>query len=152
MKLLIKHYLKIINGKKIYHNPDLYRSQIQSLEGKECVEIIEEKPIKVTLDQHGYLRGGIYGACANSEYFAHFENNDKIHEFFADMFLSYTEQVVTPDKSYIRHKVRSSADLTKKEYSEFIERVRFWCDENGISTPDSDQYHSRYYKTIKTTK
>lgn len=150
MKLLVKHYGKVMNGKKTYYNPSLYKQQLQLLEGKEFVEIIEEKPIKVTLDQHGYLRGGVYGACANSEYFADFANNDKIHEFFADMFLSYTEQVVTPDKSYIRHKTRSTASLTKKEYSEFIEKVRLWCDSEGISTPDPQDYHSRYYKTIKT--
>ncbi len=149
MKLVIKHYYKVINGKKLYHNPDLYKSQLQAMEGKECFDIMEETPVKVTLDQHAYMRSAIYGACANSEYFSHFANNDKIHEFFADMFLSYTEQVVTPKGSYIRTKVRSTASLTKKEYSEFIEKVRFWCDSENISTPEPKDYHSKYYKTVK---
>lgn len=148
MKLLIKHYGKVMNGKKIYYNQPLYNQQLIQLEGKEFVELIEEKPVKPSLDAHGYYRGAILEACRNSEYFATFENNEKIHEFFADTFLLYSEQVVTPDKSYIRYKTISTASLTKKEYSAFIEKVRFWCDENGIITPDADSHHSRYYKTI----
>lgn len=151
MKHTIKHRGRVVGGKKLYDNPFLYKQQLQELEGKNFVEIIEEVHKKPSVDQHKFYRGGILGTCSQTEYFAHFPNNDKIHEFFADMFLSYTEQVVTPDKSYIRQKVRSTADLSKKEYSEFIEKVIAWCEtEAGITVGDAEQYHSRYYKTIKT--
>jgi len=39
----LKHYGKIINGKKKYYNIPLHDSVIHSLEGKEFEEIIREK-------------------------------------------------------------------------------------------------------------
>lgn len=151
MNLLVKHYGKVINGKKIYHNPFLYKQQLQSLEGKDFCEIIEEKHVKASVDMHGFYRGGILGTCIRTEYFAHFANEDAIHnDFFAPMFLSYTQQVITPKESKIITKIRSTADLNKKEYSEFIEKVLAWCGENDIKVLEPQEYHSRYYKTIKT--
>lgn len=153
MKLHIRHSGRIIHGKKIYDNPFLYKSQLQALEGKNFVEIIEEKHYKPSKDAHGYYRGGILGTCIQTEYFSHFANEDAIHDdFFAPMFLSYTVQVVTPNKSYIQQKVRSTADLTKKEYSEFIDKVLNWCGLENIEIGTTEQYHSRYYKTITKTK
>lgn len=138
-----------MNGKKTYYNPSLYQSQLQALEGKEFCEIIEEKHRKVTTSAHAYYRGGILGTCIQTDYFSHFANEDAIHDnFFAPMFLSYTVQVVTPTKSYLQTKIRSTADLSSKEYSEFIDKVRFWCDENDIKTGEAKDYHSKYYKTI----
>lgn len=149
MKLSVKHYGKIENGKKIYYNIPLYKQQLQALEGMEFVEIIEEKPKKASVDQHNFYRGGILGTCIQTEYFSHFANEDAIHEdFFAPMFLSYTVQVTTPKESKIVTKVRSTADLSKKEYSEFIDKVLNFCGENDIHVLPPEQYHSRYYKTI----
>lgn len=149
MKLLIKHYGVVKNGKKLYHNPFLYKQQLQALEGKEFVEIIEEKHRNASPDQHRFYRGGILGTCIQTEYFSHFPTEDSIHEnFFAPMFLSYTQQVITPKESKIITKVRSTADLSKKEYSEFIEKVINWCGSEGIEIGNSEDYHSRYYKTI----
>lgn len=146
---MIKHYGVVKNGKKIYHNPFLYKQQLQALEGKEFMELIEEKHYKPSQDQHSYYRGGILGTCIQTEYFSHFANEDAIHaDFFAPMFLSYTVQVVTPEKSYIQTKIRSTAELTKKEYSEFIEKVINWCGLNEIEIAPAELYHSRYYKTI----
>jgi hypothetical protein len=149
MKLLIKHYGKIINGKKIYYNQPLYNQQLISLEGKEFVEVIEEKHRNPSPDQHKFYRGGILGTCIQTEFFSNFPTEDAIHEnFFAPMFLSYTQQVITPKESKIITKVRSTADLSKKEYSEFIEKVIGWCIENDIQIGSPEDYHSRYYKTI----
>lgn len=150
MKLLVKHYGRIEGGKKIYYNIPLYKQQMAALENKEFVEIIEEKPFKASLDQHSYYRGGILGTCIQTEYFAHFAKEDDIHDFFADMFLKYSIQVNTSKGSKIIYKIRSTADLTKKEYSEFIDKVKFWCADNGITILEPEQYHSRFFKTINT--
>lgn len=148
-KTLINHYGRINKGRKEYYNFPLYKKQIEALEGKEFIEHIFEKPKKVSADQHGYYRGGILGTCIKTEYFAHFAKEDDIHDdFFAPMFLSYTQRVKTPEKSYIITKIRSTADLTKKEFSEFIEKVIAWCAENDIEIGEPEAYYSRYYKTI----
>jgi len=159
-KLIIKHYGKIVNGRKEYYNFTLYKKQLYGLEGKEFVEIIEEKHRKVTQDQYGYLYGAIYATCLKHEYFAHFANEEAVHtDFFAPMFLQYSQRVITPEASKIIYKTRSTADLTRKEFGEFIEKVIAWCDENfepnkdgSPLIPSPDQYHSRYYKTIDKTK
>lgn len=151
MNPVVRHYGRVHRGKKIYYNQPLFDRQIEALEGKEFVEIIKEKHKKPSLDQHGYYRGGILGTCMQTEYFAHFHNEDQIHEdFFAPMFLSYSVQVVTPKESYLQKKIRSTADLSRKEYSEFIEKVKGWCIENDIVILDADAYENKFYKTINT--
>jgi len=149
MKLHIRHYGRVVKGKKVYYNPELYKKQMESLEGKEFEEVIKEKHKKPSLDQHAYYRGGILGTCIKYPYFEHFDNEDQIHDdFFAPMFLSYSVQVVTPNESYIVKKVRSTADLSKKEYAEFIDRVLTWCGQNEIHILTEEEYDSKFYKTI----
>jgi hypothetical protein len=148
MTPVVRHYGRVHRGKKIYYNQPLFDRQMESLEGKEFVEVIKEKHKKPSLDQHGYYRGGILGTCLQTEYFAHFLNEEKVHSFFADLFLKYSEQVITPKESYFIYKIRSTADLSRKEYSEFIEKVKGWCIENDIVILDAESYESKYYKTI----
>lgn len=149
MELNVKHYGRIERGKKKYYNPDLYQRQILSLEGREFCEVITERKKKPSTDQHAYYRGGILGTCIKTEYFAHFNDEEQIHEdFFAPMFLSYSVQIITPKESYIQKKVRSTADLSRKEYAEFIDKVIMWCAENGIEILSPDDYYQTYYKTV----
>jgi hypothetical protein len=148
MKLVIKHTGFIKNGRKVYDNPSLYTDQIISLEGKQFVEEIKEKHHSVTQNQYGYYRGAILPTCHKSEMFKHFDTKDSIHEnLFAPMFLSYIVMVKLPDrKPYEQTKVRSLADLSKDEMSEFIERVIAWCENEGISIPSPEMYYNKYYQ------
>ena len=148
MKITIKHYGVIKNGRKIYDNPALYTDQIQSLEGKEFVEEIKEKHVKASNNQYNYYRGAILPTCHKSEMFGFFDKKDDIHDnYFAPMFLSYTVMVKLPNrKPYEQVKVRSLADLSVEEMSEFIERVIACCAENGISVPPPEMFYSKYYQ------
>jgi len=148
MKLLIKHYGKVLNGKKIYYNQPLYNQQLIQLEGKEFCEIIEERARKITVPQHNYYRGGILPACFESEMFNGFDKPDDIHTYyFSPKFLSYTKVINLPNgnkKEIIQY--QSMADLTSKETSNFIERVLADCAENQIIILSPDEYYNKFYK------
>lgn len=148
MKVTIKHTGIIKNGKKIYDNPSLYTDQIQSLEGKFFVEEIKEKHNKASNNQYNYYRGAILPTCHKSEMFSYFDKKDDIHDnYFAPMFLSYTVMVkLLNKKPYEQVKVRSLADLSVDEMSEFIERVIAECSLNGIEIPSPEMFYQKYYQ------
>lgn len=147
MKLTIRHYGRVKNGHKEYYNVDLYRSQLQALEGREFIEEIKERHIKPSNDQHGYYRGGILITCHKSEMFSHFDRKDDIHDdYFAPKFLGYVKIVTVGGKTQEQFKIRSLADLDKEEMTEFISRVLADAAENGIGVPGPEEYYTKYYQ------
>lgn len=147
MKLDIKHYGRVVNNNKEYYNPDLYRSQLAALNGKEFVEVIKERHQRPSNDQHGYYRRAILITCHKSEMFSHMDNKDLIHDdYFAPKFLSYVKLVTVGGKSTEQFKVRSLADLSKDEMTEFIQRVLGECHELGIQISDPESYYQKYYQ------
>lgn len=140
----IRHYGRVVNGKKIYYNNDLYRETLASIEGQEFEEVIKPRRKKVSNDAHGYYRGGIIGECLNSEIFAGW-NRDEIHEsHFAPMFLSYTttiKYIAGKETMYREEKrVQSTATLSSKEMFEFCEKCIQWCAENDIIIHTPEEY------------
>ena len=79
--VVLKHYGKIIGGKRRYYNPDLHNESLKSLEGKEFEEVIKEKHKRVSQDAHGYYRGGVIGTAMEFEMFNGWTKDD-IHDFF----------------------------------------------------------------------
>lgn len=146
MKTTVKHYGIIERGKKKYYNPDLYQGQIDSLEGKRFVEIIQESKQKPSISQYNYYRGGILPTCYSTEMFNHLDNKDKVHElYFAKKFLTHKELVVLKNEKYEVEITRSLADLSQEEMSAFIERVLSECVELGIEILSPEQYYNKYY-------
>ncbi len=138
----IRHLGVVKGGVKTYTNPELYQQQLLALEGKEFVEIIEERKKDPSLNQHRYYRHAILKSCHESEQFISFNKPDDIHKYyFAPMFLTYTE-VITVGKENIEVEItQSMADLSMKEVGVFIERVLAHCAELGIIILDPEQYH-----------
>ena len=151
MNTLIRHYGKIVNSKMIFYNKELLDNSVLQLNGREFELVIKEKSKRASTDQFGYYRGGILGTCHETEMFSHFNGRDEIHEnYFAPLFLSYKVMVELPGKKYELTKVRSLADLTMKEFAEFITRVIAHCEsELGIAIANSEDYYITKYKTIK---
>lgn len=146
MRIEIRHFGKIENGRKVYYNPELYSQQIAELNGKEFVETIKERHKKPSPSQHNYYRGAILPTCHSSEMFSHFSTKDDIHtDYFAPKFLSYTTQVVLDKERYEIKKVRSLSELSEKEMALFIERVIVDCAENGIQILDPSEYYNKHY-------
>jgi len=146
MRIEVKHSGEVRGGVKYYDNPDLYRQQLQELEGKRFVEIIKEQHKKPTVNQNGFYRGGILPTCHSSEIFSHFDTKDDIHtNYFAPKFLSYVVQVQIKNERYEIKKVRSLTELSEKEFALFVERVLVECAELGIEVLDPSQYYNKYY-------
>jgi len=147
MNLDIKHHGRIVDGKKQYYNRELYMDQIAALNGKEFVEIIKEKHVKPSTDQHGYYRAAILITCYKTEMFNSLDNKDCVHDdYFAPKFLGYYKPVTVSGRTTEHFKVRSLADLNKDEMTEFINRVLAECEELGISCPQPEEYYQKYYQ------
>lgn len=148
MKPLIKHFGKIVNGKKEYNNPSLYAMQIAQLEGQEFEETIKKRSKKPSLDQYAYYWGIILPICYTHEMFSHYAKSDDIHEdYFGDMFLSYTKVITLPSgEKRQKQATRSLSDLNAEEISLFIEKVRLECGFLGITILTPEEYKNQYYK------
>jgi len=147
MALLIKHFGVIKNGRKVYHNPELYSAQLLQLEGQEFEEVIKKRTRKTTLSQHSYYRGAILPSCYQSEAFGHFDKPDDIHDFyFAPKFLSITKVFNVGGKEVEAKKIISLTEMTIQETSECIEKVIADAADNGIFILTPDEWFNRHYK------
>lgn len=148
MSLVIRHYGKIENGVKKYYNFDLYKKQIESLEGQEFEEVIKKRFHKVSTDQHAYYRGAILQTAHQHEAFSHFNKPDDIHEdVIAPTFLSYVKPIELKGKRWDKLEVISTSSLSKEEMAKFIDRVIAWLSvEFGIEVLSPEDY----YLTLQT--
>lgn len=150
-KTIYRQYGKIINGKRIYYNESLHNQVITELEGQEFEEITKLKHKKVSLDTHGYYRGGIIKECLNYEMFRGWEEDD-IHEFFANEFLGYRRVLILhkDDGTIEQHpvpKITSTSSLNQKEMNEFIEKVIAWLAQHNIIIKSPEEYYLGKYAT-----
>jgi hypothetical protein len=143
MSLIVRHYGKIQNGKKIYYNTELYKKQLESLEGQEFEEIIKKRYKKVSTDQHAYYRGAILQTAHQHESFSHFNKADDIHEdVIAPMFLSYIKPIRLKNIRWDKLEVTSTSSLSKEDMSKFIEKVLAWLAvEFGIEVLSPEDYY-----------
>ena len=148
MKAQIKHQAKVVNGKVIYFNHELYSNQLFQLEGKQVDGIIKERHRRASADQFGYYFGGILKACHESEYFHHFDKSDDIDVYFEDKFRSYRRMVILPNERYEIKKHRGLSEMSITEVAEFIERVLAHCVELGITVLTPQEYNITHYSSI----
>ena len=148
---VIKHFGKVVNGKRIYNNPALHDEYVKDLEGKEFVEVIKVKFKKVSTDAHGYYRGGILGECMNYEMFQGWTREEIHDNHFAPLFLSYKKAIkyLSGGETLFRETtvVESTANLSSKEMFEFCERCIQWLTEVGIVVHTPEEYLLGKYKT-----
>lgn len=147
------HYGKVTNGSLVHYNWPLFKQSLASLEGKEFDLIVKEKRKRVSLDTHGYYRGGIIRECLQYEIFGGWEEED-VHDFFSFEFLGHTKTfMVRHDNGMISYrnlkKVPSTADLSQKEMNEYIEKVIAWLANEGIVVHSPEDYYLGKYKTIE---
>lgn len=149
---VIRHFGKIVNGKRIYYNQELHNEYLADLEGKEFEEVIKPKFKRVSTDAHGYYRGGILGECLNYEIFQGWTRNEIHENHFAPMFLSYEKAIKYIDKDgdtcYRYEKVvESTSSLSAKEMFDFCEKCIQWLAEHGIVVHSPQEYLLGKYKT-----
>ena len=147
-KPTIRHFGQINNGELQLFNLGLWGNQIRELEGKEIYVEVRERPKNVTTDQHAYYRGAILPECLQYETFGGWEKQE-VHEFFVDMFLSYTKVKIMNGIAKEIKVVPSTADISRKEMAEFIEKVLGWLAMEGIYIMSPEQYNVSKFKTIE---
>lgn len=147
-KALVKHYGRVVEGERKYYTEELLRRNLESLEGQEFEETIKLRHKKVSRDTHGYYRGGILPTCHESEWFSSVDTQDTIHEFFADLFLSFHKEVKVGGQVLTIKKVLSTSEINQKEMNEFIDKVLAWCAHHDIVVLDPEQYNYQRYRTV----
>lgn len=150
-EVTIKHFGKIVKGVKHYYNPKLHAQTLSELEGKEFEEITREKIKRISLDAHGYYRGGVLGTAMECEMFGGWERDD-IHDFFAKMFLAYTKTNILrlPDgteRTILIKKVQSTANIGKTKMKVFTDKVIVWLAQHGVVVLSPEEYELGKYKT-----
>lgn len=150
--MIIKHYGKISNGKRIYYNEPLHRESIFNLEGQEFEEVIKLKHKRVSQDAFGYYYGAVIETALNFEMFGGWDK-DEVDDFFSDMFLSYTKTLCVKhddgsEEFRTIKKVESKGNgFSSKKMHEFTEKVIGWLGQHGIAVPPSENFLLGKYKT-----
>ncbi len=119
----MKHYAKVIKGKVVLTNKDYFSKDLLSHEGETIEIYIDKYEPKRTISQNKYYRTILKHIGDSLGY-----TQKEIGEIIKSKFLSE----VNPD-------VISTADLTKKEFTEYLERVIQFGAEQGIVLPDPSE-------------
>lgn len=145
------HYGKIIHGMLTYYNKALLDLDIRELDGMEFDLVLKEKKKHVSLDTHGYYRGGVLREALKYETFPNW-TEDQLHDFFADMYLK--EIQIKQIKFSSGHEsirevphVISTASLSQKEMNDYIQKVIGWLAVEGIVIHPPEQYYLRMFKS-----
>lgn len=121
----VRHFGRIKDGKKRYYKPTVHEEAMKALEGKEFMEILEERFVDTTTDQHGYYRATNRWLIENAEKFGGW-SEDEVHHFAASLFLTHRKMIDyggIPKELII---VESTADLGKKKMRIFIDQWTSW--------------------------
>jgi len=121
---------KKVNGRIIWD--DGHRATLEAyknnLSDNEYELVVRKKTKAVSLQQHRYYRGPILTILGEELGYL----PDEIHHLMGQMFLQYEKKG--------RKFIKSTARLTTKEMTDFIENVRRWAAmEMNIITPTPDE-------------
>lgn len=154
--MIIKHFGKISNGKRLYYNVELHNESIAKLEGQEFEEVIKLKHKRVSNDAFAYYYGAVIGTALTFETFEGWDKDDLDKEL-KDRFLFYhktlciknldgTEEFITQKKHYEKRAI------DKKTMKEFTDRCIIWLAELGIVVPPSENFVRGKYLTKTINK
>jgi len=117
-----KFFATILNtGEIVYKNLKGYRIWISGFSGKEVEVTIKEKGTIRSLKQNAYLWGVAYKMiCEETD-----EPKEKIHALLSSMFLK-EDYWFKEERNEV---IRSTTDLTTKEFMVYIDRIQLWAAE-----------------------
>ncbi len=118
----------IQKGKVVFDRVDMLNSYLIGLEGKEVEVIVSRRKKHRTNPQNSW-----YWACVVAIPAEHFGYTpDEMHEAFKWLFLKKDENNKPPT-------VRSTTSLSTVEFSEYVEKCRQFCAEEGLYIPDPEE-------------
>ena len=154
-ELDFKHYFRLVNGKFIWKDKQMFEFIKRSLEGKEGFAIIKEIEHDVTPNQYAYYFGGIIRKeCMVSETFGGCKEGE-IHNYLLKEIEGTVKQVKMKDGS-VRH-IEIVPDFSlfgKRKMAEYIEKViALLQTEYGIYPKPAEHYkYNRFYIKPKVFK
>lgn len=90
---------------------------------------------KISAETHRYYRGVLLPCAQNSEMFRG-QHLDKIHKYFAQIFLQDIEEMEVNGTTILVITTISTKDADQSRMNQFINDVRQFLAENNIITPD----------------
>ena len=121
----------IKNSKVILREPDLFNLHISRFDGKDVEVIVRPARSKRSLDANKFYWGIVVELAAR-----HFGyTKAEMHEIFKSMFNS---EVIHFQKKEVKI-VKSTASLSVKRFSEYVDRCIRFCAEEGIIIPASGE-------------
>lgn len=142
-----RFYGKVKGGSLVFSMENIARwkellQMIEAGSGEFELEI-KQREYRPTSSQFGYLYGGIYREALRSNKFASW-TEDQMEHFFGDMFLAERITIELPGKPVeVKRVIRSTASLTRRELSEFIEKVIAWLANEGIVVSGPEDYYPK---------
>lgn len=127
MKLVHAFKGIVLKGKLTLDNPTRFKTLIPIFEGKKVQISVGEVKKPRSNQANKYYWSCVVGIPA--EYFGYFP--EEMHSAFKMMFLKKHNEG-KPDTT------RSTTDLSTSEFSEYVERCKQFCAEQGIVIPDAD--------------
>lgn len=125
-------YLKIKNGFPEWSNKEALSNYFSSQEGKELTATFSKAKSQRTLSQNAYLWGIVYKLVGEAT--GHSVN--EVHEILKRMFIP--PRIIVYRGKELRI-AGSTSNLSKIEFSEYLERIRAEAGELGITIPDPEQ-------------
>jgi hypothetical protein len=110
-----KHFFRVVGGKFIFEEWDMFEYKKRNLEGKRGYAIIEEAEERPTHNQFAYYFGGIIRSeCMASHTFSGLSEHE-VHEILFSEIRSHTKVVEMPDGSTKLKTVSDDFSKYKKE-------------------------------------
>jgi AraC-like DNA-binding protein len=130
MRRRIELNAKVIGGKLVFHHEALANTMLKSIEGEPIVVQIIKAHKTRSGEQNGWYWGCVLSLIAEHTGDSVYE----LHEVFKRMFLP----PVTKEFAGKTFRMPgSTAELSKPEFYEYVERIRaFAAQELGINVPD----------------
>lgn len=129
MKLTPVFLAQVVNGQLVYTRPETVQMYLGSFEGKPVNVTIEGVRKNRTTDQNSW-----YWACVVSIPAEHYGyTKDEMHEAYKLMFLRKRREVDKPQT------IKSSANLSTGEFTEYVEKCRNWAAEQGFIILDPNE-------------
>lgn len=150
-----KHYFKVIGGKFVWENPDVFQFVKQSLEGKRGFAIIKEIEEDISPNQFAYYFGGIIRReCMNSEVFSGMKEHE-IHSFLLKTLRGTIQSIMLDNgKIHLIERIPDFANFGKKEMARYIEEtIAYLQVEFDIHPKPAEHYkYNKYYIKPKVFK
>lgn len=150
---IIKHLGIPVDGEFKPYKPGLLKSDLLRNNGKPMYLCLMPYREEKSVDQLGYLHGGIIeGTCIHTEMFGGW-THDEIYQYFLSKFAQYDVHKEASDGTIIEFPVREQIrDFSKKRMSKFIEDVIAFLSINDIYVLSPDEYIVGKYKEVKQKK